>query len=674
VNRTLNYRTRFLVGTALAALLGVGLSSMLLASARRAVARERAERAAIIATLGMKDVADHLWAKPDQLRAAVARFSTSTGAAVRVVAVDSADLVASSFAKDVGDQAAPRHLGHDEKALYDRSQTLRAAVVTNKEEKSAQRAEIDVTPVPDRGFSVAAPVESDVPAPAQAAPAAPEDQNAPPVDLGTEGEPTAQTGGVVGIVEVEMPPAAPAPGGSIPLAVLAVLFPIALVALASLFLGRSKNGLLAVSVVLLAIALAGYDFMSVTAVSDDLHQAVGEVAGDLERVQTGVTEALQAAGSSEQLNPAHWNADLYRRPIETTGDLDADAAQLGHRLGVGQREAARSLGLVDLLALALLLFVGTGGASKLGRTIVEHRQAYLYILPAVIGTLLLVFFPFTYGIVISFTDQNIYNTNKALADIWVGFRNYIDILGDFSILKSGATGFAINYQNFYYTLLFTIFWTITNVVYGVTVGLVLALCLNQKIAARPIYRVLLIFPWAMPNYITALIWKGMFHQQFGVVNQIVQLIGLQPVAWFDKPLTSFFTAWAANGWLSFPFMMVVSLGALQSIPADIYEAARVDGATNWQQFWAITLPSLRSALVPAVILSVVWTFNMFNIIFLVTGGEPGGSTEILVTQAYKFAFERYRYGYAAAYSTIIFGILLIYGSFQNRISRGTEAA
>ncbi len=178
---------------------------------------------------------------------------------------------------------------------------------------------------------------------------------------------------------------------------------------------------------------------------------------------------------------------------------------------------------------------------------------------------------------------------------------------------------------------------------------------------------LLILPWAMPNYITALIWRGMFHQQFGVVNQVIQMFGGEPVSWFETPFTSFLTALATNGWLSFPFMMVISLGALQSIPADLYEAARVDGATRWQQFRAITLPSLKPALVPAIILSVVWTFNMFNIIYLVTAGEPGGSTEILITQAYKFAFEKYRYGYAAAYSTVIFGILLVYGTFQNRI-------
>jgi arabinogalactan oligomer/maltooligosaccharide transport system permease protein len=165
----------------------------------------------------------------------------------------------------------------------------------------------------------------------------------------------------------------------------------------------------------------------------------------------------------------------------------------------------------------------------------------------------------------------------------------------------------------------------------------------------------------------------MFHQQFGVINQVIQMFGGQPIAWFDRPLTSFAAVVATNGWLSFPFMMVISLGALQSISADLYEAARVDGASRWQQFTSITLPSLKPALIPAIILSVVWTFNMFNIIYLVSGGNPAGSTEILITQAYKIAFEQYRYGYAAAYSTVIFIILLVYGTWQNRITKATEA-
>jgi arabinogalactan oligomer/maltooligosaccharide transport system permease protein len=290
------------------------------------------------------------------------------------------------------------------------------------------------------------------------------------------------------------------------------------------------------------------------------------------------------------------------------------------------------------------------------------------------GMLVLVFFPFFYGIALSFTDATIYNTDKSIPEIWVGLRNYIEILGDFSVVKQTADGLVFNYLNFYWTFFFTIVWTVTNVTLGVTSGLILALILNTRgLALRPIYRVLLILPWATPNYITALIWKGMFHQQFGVINQAIQIFGGQPVSWFETPFTSYLTALATNGWLSFPFMMVVSLGALQSISAELYEAARIDGATRWQMLRSITLPSLRPALIPAIILSVIWTFNMFNIIYLVTQGEPGSATEILITQSYKFAFEKYRYGYAAAYSTVIFAILLIYGVIQNRATRATEA-
>ncbi len=142
----------------------------------------------------------------------------------------------------------------------------------------------------------------------------------------------------------------------------------------------------------------------------------------------------------------------------------------------------------------------------------------------------------------------------------------------------------------------------------------------------------------------------MFHRQFGVVNQVIQIFGGQPISWFDKPFTSFLTALATNGWLSFPFMMVISLGALQSIPAEIYEAARVEGASRWQQFRAITLPSLQAGADAGD--HHLGRVDLQHVQHHLPGhaGEPGGATEILITQAYKFAFERYRYGYAAAYS------------------------
>ena len=128
----------------------------------------------------------------------------------------------------------------------------------------------------------------------------------------------------------------------------------------------------------------------------------------------------------------------------------------------------------------------------------------------------------------------------------------------------------------------------------------------------------------------------------------------------------------ANVWLGWPFMMVIATGALQSIPTELYEAANVDGATRWQQFWRITLPLLRPAMVPAIMIGIMMTFNQFNVIFFVTGGGPLGMTEILVTQGFKLVNPQGWYGVASAFNIIVFIILGIITLITNRISRATE--
>jgi arabinogalactan oligomer/maltooligosaccharide transport system permease protein len=367
--------------------------------------------------------------------------------------------------------------------------------------------------------------------------------------------------------------------------------------------------------------------------------------------------------------------DDYQRPRAVIGgDGTIARAALAAELDARDTRVARGLWGNAGLSLLLLSFVALGYARRLRLTLVAHKTAYYYVTPAILGMLALVFYPFAYGVTLSFTDTTLFNENLALRELWVGFENYLTILGDYQVLRGTEGGWVVNYQNFYWTLFITIAWTVCNVAIGVSVGLVLALALNTKgLRFSNVYRVLLILPWAIPNYITALTWRGMFHKQYGVINQVILMFGGEPVSWFDNVFTSFLTGIATNGWLSFPFMMVITLGGLQSIPQDAYEAARVEGANRWQQFRHITLPYLRPTLIPAIIISVVWTFNMFNIIYLVSGGEPAGSNEILITQAYKIAFEKYQYGYAAAYSVVIFMILLVYGTFQNRVTRATEA-
>lgn len=145
---------------------------------------------------------------------------------------------------------------------------------------------------------------------------------------------------------------------------------------------------------------------------------------------------------------------------------------------------------------------------------------------------------------------------------------------------------------------------------------------------------------------------------------------------FDRagaPVLAFYALLLTNIWLGWPFMMVVATGALQSIPPDLYEAADVDGASNWEQFWAITVPLIRPAMVPAIMLGIIWTFNNFNVIFFITGGGPRGRTDLLITQAYKLIQQEQLFGAAAAFSIIVFFVLLIITLINNRITRATEA-
>jgi arabinogalactan oligomer/maltooligosaccharide transport system permease protein len=230
-------------------------------------------------------------------------------------------------------------------------------------------------------------------------------------------------------------------------------------------------------------------------------------------------------------------------------------------------------------------------------------------------------------------------------------------------------------MNFWFTLGVTVVWTAANVVLHVAIGVALALALRAPwLRLRGVYRVLLVLPWAIPNYITALIWHGMFQSEYGAINGLLDAVGLAKVSWFGSFATAFTANVCANTWLGFPFMMVVALGALGAIPRDLDEAAEVDGATARQRFWHITVPHLAPALGPAIVLGAIWTFNMFNVIYLVSDGAPGGATDVLVTEAYRWAFERgERYGLAAAYGSIILGILLLWTVFGNRAFRRREA-
>jgi arabinogalactan oligomer/maltooligosaccharide transport system permease protein len=282
------------------------------------------------------------------------------------------------------------------------------------------------------------------------------------------------------------------------------------------------------------------------------------------------------------------------------------------------------------------------------RELARSLPAYRYVLHAVVALLALVVLPLVVGAATSL------GAGREGQLYYVGLANYWDIL-----TARGASLFASG--SFYVVLGVTVLWTVANISLHLLLGVALALLLSRPaLKLKGLYRVLLIIPWAVPSYVTALAWKGMFHRQLGAINAVITALGGEPVAWFSRFSTAFTANVMTNVWLGFPFMMVVTIGALTAIPKDLYEAAAVDGASAWQRFRSITLPLLKPSLAPAVAMGAVWTFNMFNVIYLVSGGEPDGQTEILVTEAYRWAFTRQaQHGYAAAYAVLIFGILLV---------------
>ncbi len=212
----------------------------------------------------------------------------------------------------------------------------------------------------------------------------------------------------------------------------------------------------------------------------------------------------------------------------------------------------------------------------------------------------------------------------------------------------------------------TLAWTGLNVIFHLFFGMILALLLNRpNMKLRGLYRAIIILPWAIPQTIIALAWRGEFHSQFGFVNHLLTEIGIEPVNWLFTPGPAFAAVTFVNIWLGIPFYMVTLLGGLQSIAGEYYEAAKIDGANAWHRFRHVTIPLIRPVAVPIITLDVIWTFNNFNVIYLITQGRPNESTNILVTALYNAAFGRNgqtQLGFASAFSLVIFAILFLFAA------------
>jgi arabinogalactan oligomer/maltooligosaccharide transport system permease protein len=310
-----------------------------------------------------------------------------------------------------------------------------------------------------------------------------------------------------------------------------------------------------------------------------------------------------------------------------------------------------------VVAFLVGIFVSPTAATVFGWRL---RLPYMLLLPALVGLLLLVVYPLLWELSVSFTNLN---PRHFKSPDFIGLTNYVEVFTK-PVLKQ---------VTFSPVFMRTILWTAVNIVCHVTGGMGLALLLNRKLRLKGLYRTLLVLPWAIPQPIACLAWRGEFHFEYGFMNIMLQRLGLAPVQWMTNPGWNFTAMCITNIWLGIPFMMVIILGGLQSIAGEYYEAAEIDGASAWQQFRNVTLPLLRPVLTPAIILGTVWTFTNFNVPFFINQNELETS-DTLVTALFRSAFQYFNLGDAAAFAFVIFGMLLIFSILYIRVTGGLKEA
>jgi arabinogalactan oligomer / maltooligosaccharide transport system permease protein len=287
---------------------------------------------------------------------------------------------------------------------------------------------------------------------------------------------------------------------------------------------------------------------------------------------------------------------------------------------------------------------------------------YFMIIPGLIMLLFIVVLPLLFMVAIAFTDYNQYNSPPRNLLHWVGFDNFVDLV-NIGIWK----------DTFFSVFTWTIVWTVVATTLQIVLGFFLALLVNDKrVKFKRTIRTVLILPWAVPAFVSILIFSALFNPTFGAINRDILSQFELMIPWLSDPFWAKVALIMIQTWLGFPFVFALFTGVLQSVPADMYEAADVDGGTRWQKLRHITLPHVLYATAPLLIMQYAGNFNNFNIIYLFNEGNPAvrgqnaGGTDILISWVYKLTFETNNYNMAAAI-TIIMGVIVMgFAFFQFR--------
>jgi len=275
---------------------------------------------------------------------------------------------------------------------------------------------------------------------------------------------------------------------------------------------------------------------------------------------------------------------------------------------------------------------------RLGRDFV---LAYVLLIPLILILFVLLAYPIASALWITLQDKTI-----GMVGHFIGLRNYRELLFDdpffWQVVRNGFV------------------FTFGSVFLKLVIGMIMALVLNQPLRWRGLWRGLLLMPWVAPIVVTALSWRWILDLT-GVLNLILRDLGLMTtsIPWLAQYGTALLSLILVNAWRGFPFFGITLLAGMQAIPQELYEAAGMDGASTWQRFRFITVPSLRTVTLVVTILSIIWTFNDFSIVWLLTGGGPGHATDVFATYTYKLGFVTSRLGYGQTVSVILAPVLIV---------------
>ena len=284
----------------------------------------------------------------------------------------------------------------------------------------------------------------------------------------------------------------------------------------------------------------------------------------------------------------------------------------------------------------------------------------LFALPAVVYMLIFVGYPIVHNTILGFQDVDVMNFLRGQKH-FVGFENYVELFHDEVFFKSVGNTFV---------------FTVCCLFFQFLIGFALAMFFNRKFSfARPV-RGILMMPWMIPMTITALMFKFMFSTKVGVVNNILTGLGITSanIEWLTDQNIAMIPVIIANVWIGIPFNMILISTGLTSIPGEVYESAAIDGAGPFQQFIRITLPLMRSTIESILVLGFIYTFKVYDLVYVMTSGGPVNSTQLMSTYSYKLSFDNFLYSKGSAVANALLVILLLVGIVYLRITtRGEDA-